>query len=82
MPKDIIRNCKSYLDDLAKLSQENLNKNDYDLPIHDHQLPMVSLWDAVSIVQETKFSLGLRSIELLAPLIQQNEGQCWYAQAP
>jgi hypothetical protein len=69
----------TYLNNLSKLGQENLDEDDANLPIHDYYLPVVGLRVSVSIVEESEFPLDVHEVELISLLIDHDQGHGWDA---
>ena len=82
MPETDKRVVGTYLNNLSKLGQENLDEDDSNLPIHDYYLPVVGLRVSVPIVEEPKFPLDVHEVELMSLLKDHDQGYGWDAETP
>jgi hypothetical protein len=72
----------TYLNNLSKLGQENLDEDDGNLPIHDYYLPVVGLRVSVPIVEEPEFPLDVHEVELVSLLKDHDQCHGWDAYSP
>jgi len=49
----------TYLDNFTELSHEYLNENDGNLPIHNHDLPVVGLRASIAAIKEAELSFHI-----------------------
>ncbi len=73
---------RKYLNDLSKLTEEDLNKDDEDFAIHNNNLPVVSLRVSVAVVEEAELCFGIDLMQLIPLLVNKEPSYAWNSQAP